>query len=93
MSLLSSSFKTGILSGVVYTFEHVGDILEMHTHGPLDVHITIVARGRVRVHGPEYGDKEYSAGAVIDWDVGIAHEFIGLEDNSRIVNIIKGVAA
>jgi hypothetical protein len=31
----------------------------------------------------------YSAGAVIDFPIDQSHEFIALEDNSRIVNIIK----
>jgi quercetin dioxygenase-like cupin family protein len=81
-------FKAGDLSGVVYTFEIKGDVLPMHTHGENDVHITIVARGRVNVHGPSASD-DYAAGAVIDNEAPITHEIVALEDNSRIVNIIK----
>lgn len=81
--------SAGKLTGGIYTFESAGDVLAMHRHTPADVHISIVARGRFRVHGPEIGDKEYGPGAVLDWEPGFDHEFIALEDNSRLVNIIK----
>ncbi len=90
MSLLIRSLSAGKLTGTVYTFEKAGDTLPMHHHGEADNHITIVARGSVRAHGPAIGDNQYSAGAVLDWDVGIEHEIVAVEDNSRIVNIIKG---
>jgi len=61
----------------------------MHTHGQADVHITIVARGRVTIHGPDIGSADYAAGAVIDNEAPITHEIVALEDNSRIVNIVK----
>ena len=88
MSLLSSLLSAGKLSGVIYTFEQVGDVLPMHTHQEGDAHITIVARGRVKAHGNEWS-AEYGAGSVIDFPANQSHEFIALEDNSRIVNIIK----
>ncbi len=89
MSLLSTQIYTGILRGVIYTFEKVGDTLPMHRHTEVDVHITVVARGRFRIHGPVIGDKEYTEGAVIDWSPDVDHEFIALTDNARVVNIIK----
>jgi len=61
----------------------------MHKHTETDVHITIVARGSFRVHGEGY-DIISKAGDVLDWDANQLHEFIALEPNSRIVNIIKG---
>lgn len=88
MSLLSAPLSAGKLSGVVYTFEKAGDILPMHTHTGGDAHITIVARGKVKAHGNEW-EAEYSSGAVVDFPTDQSHEFIALEDNSRIVNIIK----
>ena len=88
MSLLSTALIAGKLSGTVYTFEKAGDILPMHTHFDGNAHITIIARGKVKAHGKEW-EAEYSAGAVIDFPVNQSHEFISLEDNSRIVNIIK----
>jgi quercetin dioxygenase-like cupin family protein len=90
MSLQIKPIATGKLNGAVYTFEAKGDILPMHKHTPLDVHISIIARGSFRVHGPDIGDRVYSAGAVIDFEPGFEHEFIAAEDNSRLVNIIKG---
>lgn len=89
MSLRSIPLNTGILKGSVYTFEEVGDTLPMHRHTEADVHITIVARGRFRIHGPDIGDQEYIEGAVIDWSPDVDHEFIALTDNARVVNIIK----
>jgi quercetin dioxygenase-like cupin family protein len=88
MSLLSTPLSAGKLRGVVYTFEQVGDVLPMHTHQDGDAHITIVARGRVKAHGNGWS-AEYGAGSVIDFPADQSHEFIALEDNSRIVNIIK----
>jgi quercetin dioxygenase-like cupin family protein len=60
----------------------------MHTHADGNAHITIVARGKVKAHGDKW-ETEYSAGSVIDFPANQSHEFIALEDNSRIVNIIK----
>ena len=88
MSLLSTPLNTGKLIGTVYTFEQAGDTLPMHTHTDGNAHITIVARGKVKAHGNEW-EAEYSAGAVIDFPADQSHEFIALEDDSRIVNINK----
>ena len=88
MSLLSQPLNAGKLTGTVYTFEKAGDILPMHTHQEGNAHITIVARGKVKAHGNEWS-ADYSAGAVIDFPSDQSHEFIALEDNSRIVNIVK----
>jgi len=88
MSLLSSPLSAGRLSGTVYTFEKAGDVLAMHTHDEESVHITIVARGKIKVSGNGW-EMEKSAGAVIDFPPNQAHEFVALEDNSRIVNIQK----
>lgn len=88
MSLLNTPLNAGKLSGVVYTFEKAGDTLPMHTHTGGNAHITIVARGKIKAHGNAW-EAEYSAGAVIDFPTDQSHEFIALEDNSRVVNIIK----
>lgn len=88
MSLLSTPLSAGKLFGTVYTFEKTGDTLPMHTHIDGNTHITIVARGKVKAHGNKW-EAEYSAGAVIDFPSQQSHEFVALEDNSRIVNIIK----
>lgn len=88
MSLLDTPLNAGKLLGVVYTFEKAGDTLPMHTHTEGSAHITIVARGKIKAHGNEW-EAEYSAGAVIDFPADQSHEFIALEDNSRVVNITK----
>jgi len=88
MSLLSNPLSAGKLVGTIYTFEKVGDVLPMHNHDEESAHITIVARGSVKAHGKGW-EKELSAGTVIDFPPNQAHEFIALEANSRIVNIIK----
>jgi quercetin dioxygenase-like cupin family protein len=88
MSLLDTPINAGKLSGMIYTFEQAGDVLPMHTHTEGNAHITIVARGRVKAHGNEWS-AEYSAGAVIDFPSNQSHEFVALEDDTRIVNITK----
>jgi len=87
--LQSKTFALGKLNGTVYDFENVGDELERHNHGESDVHISIVARGKLKIFGDGW-EQEASAGRVLDWDVGVYHGFIALEPNTRLVNIIKG---
>ena len=86
--LQAKQFSLGKLFGTVYDFPEIDDILEMHKHTEHNVHITIVARGSFRVHGEGY-DIVSKAGDVLDWEPHQLHEFIALETNSRIVNIIK----
>ena len=74
---------------MIYDFPEINDILPMHTHGDADVHITVVAKGSFRAHGDGW-DITVVAGNVLDWQPNQPHEFIALEDNSRIVNIVKG---
>ena len=91
MALLNKQFNFGLLKGTVYDFEVAGDVLPMHWHSPENVHITVVGRGSFRTQGPEdTWEKIVKAGDVIDWQAYQQHEFIALEDNSRIVNIVKG---
>ena len=82
-------FLFGRLSGTAYDFQVSGDVLPMHTHDEADVHITVVARGSFRAHGNGW-ERVLKAGDVADWQAHDPHEFVALEDNSRIVNIIKG---
>jgi hypothetical protein len=76
------------IRGIVFDFPEVGDVLPMHTHDETNVHITICARGRLRVFSNQF-ELEISAGEVWDWQDGVWHGFEALEPNSRIVNIIK----
>jgi hypothetical protein len=86
--LQTKLFTLGKLSGTIYDFPEIDDILPMHEHTEENVHITVVARGKFKAIG-EGWEKELSAGDVVDWVPYQKHEFISLEKNSRIVNIIK----
>jgi len=88
VSLLNQPMQIGSVKGAIYTFEKTGDILPMHSHDDTSAHLTIVARGKIKARGNNW-EAEYSAGSVIDFPADQSHEFIALEDNSRIVNIIK----
>lgn len=78
----------GKLTGVIYDFPEVGDELPRHTHTAEDVHISIVARGKLLAFGDGW-EREVSAGAILDWEPGVYHGFRAIEPNSRLVNIIK----
>ena len=82
-------FTLGKLTGTIYDFPEVGDVLPMHTHGEVDVHISVVAKGSFRAHGNGW-ERIVKAGDVLDWRPNEAHEFISLEASSRLVNIVKG---
>jgi len=81
-------FTYDFLKGTIYDFEVVGDVLPMHWHGEGRSHITIVARGSFTAKGTNW-EKKVSAGDVMDWKEYVQHEFVALEDNSRIINISK----
>ena len=90
MSLAKSTPLTGIgdIKGTMYDFERSGDIVAKHVHGEEDVHITIVARGKVKAYSHDW-EKEAIAGQVLDFRVGEPHEIMALEDGTRIFNILK----
>ena len=88
MSLLNKPLIAGNLIGTIYDFEVVGDILPLHNHDEITAHATIVARGSVKATGNGW-EKEFKAGAVIDFPPNQEHQFVALEDNTRIVNINK----
>jgi quercetin dioxygenase-like cupin family protein len=91
MALLTKPVTFGNLKGTVYDFEVKGDVLPMHWHAPENTHITIVGRGSFKAHGPEgTWEKVLNTGDVVDWQAYQQHEFIALEDKSRLVNIVKG---
>jgi quercetin dioxygenase-like cupin family protein len=89
--LTSGQKNFGKLQGIIYDFPEVNDILPMHNHDENTVHITIVSKGSFRAHGKNF-DITIKAGDIVDFEPNDSHEFIALEPNSRIVNIIKGVA-
>lgn len=88
--LQSKPLEIGKLRGTIYDFSNVGDELALHVHTEDDVHISIVASGRLKAFGANGAwETEASAGAVLDWQPGQYHGFIALEPNTRLVNIIK----
>ena len=88
MSLLSKKFTVSSLNITIFDFENEGDTLPLHNHSEGDAHITIVARGSVKAHGNGW-ERVLKSGAVIDFPPNQEHQFIALEDNTRIVNITK----
>jgi len=91
MSLHERHMIIGKLTCTIYDFDLVGDELPMHVHGPTDIHISIVARGKIYAFGPDGSwGTEAETGALLDWDVGQYHGFTALEPNTRLINIVKG---
>jgi quercetin dioxygenase-like cupin family protein len=88
MSLLIKQLDVGGIQGLIYDFECAGDTLPMHSHSEYTSHITIVAKGVMKVRGPSW-ERVYNSGAVIDFAPYQEHEFEAAEDNTRLVNIIK----
>ena len=86
--LLVNQINIDDLRGSVYDFEKVGDILPKHNHTQNDVHITIVARGKIKAYSHDW-EKEAVAGQLLDFRPGEPHELMALEDNTRIFNIVK----
>ena len=80
--------KFGDLRGVIYDFEKSGDILPKHNHDESNAHITIVARGRIKAYSHDW-EKEFECGKFIDFPPEQPHEIMALEDNTRIVNVVK----
>lgn len=78
----------GDLQGAIYDFERSGDILPKHNHDETTAHITIVARGKIKAYSHDWSI-EALTGQILDFKAGEPHEFMALEDNTRIINIVK----
>jgi quercetin dioxygenase-like cupin family protein len=78
----------GDIKGAMFDFEKAGDILPKHNHDENTVHITIVARGKLKAYSHDW-EKEAVAGQLLDFRPGEPHEIMALEDNTRIFNIVK----
>ena len=90
--LLDNPIKQfGDLQTKIYDFQFVGDVLPMHDHDETTVHITIVARGSIKAYGDGW-ELEAKSGQILDFRPGQQHEFAAIEDNSRIINIVKNMA-
>lgn len=89
--LLDKPLEAGDLKGRIYDFEKAGDILPKHVHDETNVHITIVCTGKIKAYSHDW-EIEAEPGKIIDFRVGEPHEIMALEDNTRIVNIIKNLS-
>jgi quercetin dioxygenase-like cupin family protein len=78
----------GNLQGSMYDFEKAGDLLPKHSHSEDTVHITIVARGKIKAYSHDW-EQEAVAGQLLNFRPNEPHEFMALEDNTRIFNILK----
>lgn len=78
----------GDIRGVIYDFENAGDILAKHSHDENNVHITIVARGKIKAYSHDW-EQEAVAGQLLDFRPNEPHEIMALEDDTRIFNIVK----
>ena len=88
MLLVNDFIGLGNLVGAIMDFEKVGDVLGKHNHDENSAHITIVARGSVKVSSHDW-EKVVTAGQVVDFRPYEPHEIAALEDNTRIINIVK----
>lgn len=86
--LLVKPLRTGDIAGTIYDFEQVGDVLGKHVHTENDVHITIVARGRIKAYSHDWAI-EADAGQILDFRPHEPHELLALEAGTRIINIVK----
>lgn len=86
--LLAKPLQIGDLNGSIYDFEVAGDVLPKHIHDETNVHITIVCKGKIKAYSHDW-EKEAIAGQVMDFRAGEPHEIMALENNTRIINIIK----
>jgi len=78
----------GDIRGTIYDFEKSGDILPKHVHDATNIHITIVAKGKIKAYSHDW-KIEADAGKILDFRIGEPHEIMALEDNTRIINIVK----
>jgi len=88
MLLVKQLENLGDIKGGMYDFEKAGDVLTKHVHTEDDVHITIVARGKIKAYSHDW-TQEAVAGQILDFRAGEPHEIMSLEDNTRIFNIVK----
>jgi hypothetical protein len=74
---------------VQITLEYAGDKLPMHTHVHGNIHITILLKGKLRIHGPDF-ETFISEGEVYDFKENeYTHELVALVDNTVFLNISK----
>jgi quercetin dioxygenase-like cupin family protein len=86
--LLHKELKVGDLVGTIFDFETSGDVLPKHIHDETNVHITIVCKGKIKAYSHDW-EIEATSGQVVDFRVGEPHEIMALENDTRIINIVK----
>jgi len=86
--LLAKPFQLGDIIGTIYDYEFAGDVLPKHNHTEDNVHITIVARGSIKASSHDW-EQIAEAGKILDFRADEPHEIVALEDNTRIINIVK----
>ena len=89
MSLVNTPLAFGSLTGVIYDFQKVGDVLPRHVHDDKTAHISIVTNGLLKAYGDGW-EMTIKPGQVVDFTAYQAHEFKALQDNTRVINIAKG---
>jgi quercetin dioxygenase-like cupin family protein len=88
MLLIKKIEGLGDIHGAIYDFEKSGDILEKHVHTEENNHITIVARGKIKAYSHDW-EIIATPGQILDFRPNEPHEFVALENNTRIFNITK----
>ncbi len=83
-------FTSGDLSGSIYDFPEVGDVLPMHFHPAGEGHLTMVMIGPIRAHSTNGWDQVLESGRVIDWMPNDPHEFVAMVAGARMTNIRNG---
>ena len=78
----------GDLHGTIYDFAKAGDLVVKHNHTEDNVHITIVAKGVIKIYSHDW-EVIAPAGKVVDFKPNQPHEFMAMENDTRIVNIVK----
>jgi len=78
----------GDLRIVRFDFEKAGDVLKKHVHNEDNIHITIVAKGKIKAYSHDW-EIEGVAGDLMNFRPHEPHEFMALEDGTRIFNVIK----
>lgn len=84
--------RWGRLQGTRYDFKEAGDMLPRHSHSVDNAHVVIVQLGSCVVREFDGNDViEYvlEAGQTLDSAAPVEHEIEALEDNTRILNLIK----
>ncbi len=78
--LLNKELHVGDINGMIFDFEEAGDVLTKHIHNEDNVHITIVARGRIKAYSHDW-ETEADAGQVLDFRPNEPHEIMALQDS------------